>query len=214
MIEEHTPPKDNGIPVLGMPNVPSPLHGCAPRIIMGAAKWKLERVKCFMRADYKCEVCGRGLSIKEAECHELYKVDYKNLYSKFDHYVCICKDCHKACHSGRMLSLFTQKDRYNTKKRLLETAERTFKLVHQWNMEHIEQDPIKLCDTWVAWSEHPALRDAMLRLIDRYEIEFYRVPVESWLGDNWGKWYLEYEGKKYKTPYESMDDWEEKYRKK
>lgn len=212
-MKEWIAPTENGIPILGMPNVPQPLHGLAPRTIMHTNKWKLERTKCYMKADYICEICGKYTGAGKCDAHELYDVYYDKHYSKFVRLLCLCKECHQACHSGRNLALYIQGDKYTTKKYMLELAERTFKLVHQWNMYNIEKDPIKLCDTWLAWEAQPELTEDMTKLRDRYEIEFYQQPTNAWNKKSWSKWYLEYNDKKHPTPYESVKEWKEKYEK-
>lgn len=204
-------PNENGIQILTMPNIPHPLHGLAPRTIMGASRWKLTKTKEKMRADYHCEICGREFSINKLDVHEIYDVFYDERYSKFNRYVCACALCHQACHSGRNLALYTKGDKYTTKEYMLELAERTFRLVNQWNMQNIEKEPLKLCDTWLTWAKHPDLKEDIENYIDRYEIEFYKQPTDSWNEDNWDKWYLQYNGKKYPTLYKTIEEWKEKY---
>ena len=55
-------PKDNGVAILTMPNVPKPLHLLAPRTILGNKTWNSMRHYCYNQAHDHCEICGRDCS--------------------------------------------------------------------------------------------------------------------------------------------------------
>ena len=69
--------------ILAHSNIPKPLHGTAPRVILGDAWWDKERFEALRRHGYHCYACGNGAKQDKFEkrwlhCHECYGVDYKN----------------------------------------------------------------------------------------------------------------------------------------
>lgn len=95
--------------ILCHPNIPKPLHGIAPRIIMGQAWWDVERKKAYAHAGFKCEACGIDKRDAEfhqwLEAHEFYIFDYKKGTITFQRLVALCHSCHQFIHDGRMKML-------------------------------------------------------------------------------------------------------------
>lgn len=95
--------------LLLMPNVPKPLHGLAPRVIMGDKWWNHARKETYLKADNKCEACGtpkeQAHYHKWMEAHELYEYDFKAFVAVFVELICLCHACHNYIHSGRMQAL-------------------------------------------------------------------------------------------------------------
>lgn len=86
-------PEEGGVPIISMPNVPLPLHLCAPRTILGRRKWDEMRKACYEKADNTCEACGKVCLPRERDAHELYDIDFKNHTMTFNRCVCLCKAC-------------------------------------------------------------------------------------------------------------------------
>lgn len=203
------PPK-NDVRLLGMPNIPHPLHTLAPRTIMGNTAWNKVRIPEYERADYTCEVCGfKGEPGKaQIHLHEVYSIDYVKGTSTFERFVCLCRLCHVYwTHSGRALTMYKHGDPLYSKEKLLEGVEHGFKLISEYNKTHKRK--IYVFSAIAAYMEEPELKAPMEELINRYHIEFYK-PVAGKKQAAWGDWKLIWNGKEYKTPYADSKEWEEK----
>lgn len=95
--------------ILLLPPIPEPMHGMAPRVVLGASWWNRTRLAAYKSTDYHCVACGvfktDAKSRKWLECHEVYDIDY--LLGRMT-YVCavpLCHYCHNYCHPGRMKAL-------------------------------------------------------------------------------------------------------------
>ena len=88
------------------PNIPKPLHGVAPRVIMGAAWWSKTRKKAYQSTRYHCIACRvhktRAKSKRHLEAHECYNVDYLLGRMTYIKTVPLCNYCHSFIHSGRL----------------------------------------------------------------------------------------------------------------
>jgi hypothetical protein len=98
--------------LLLLPNIPKPLHGIAPRTIMGQSWWDEQRHKAYASLDYHCAACG-ALKGNESllfrgwlEAHEVYDIDYNHRVARFIEIVPLCVCCHMAIHTGRLTSLY------------------------------------------------------------------------------------------------------------
>jgi hypothetical protein len=96
--------------ILLHPNIPKPLHGIAPRVVLGEAWWNVERQKAYAAAGYCCEACGipKGQAAyhRWLEAHEFYKFQPGLL--KLERLVALCHACHNFIHDGRMRMLVSQ----------------------------------------------------------------------------------------------------------
>lgn len=197
-------PADTGIPLLTMPNIPRPLHGCPPRKFMGQSTWDRVRKRCYFDAGYKCEICGEEFVKPKYAAHELYTIDYKEGTSTFERCIAIDSCCHDFIHSGRLITMYKNKNPLYPKKYVLKTVEKGFKLIHKYNKEHPEA-PLRAYATFLEYLKTDLAFD-IGKLIDKYGIEFYAEPKHI---AKWENWRLIWNGKEYPTPYKSQSEWVE-----
>ncbi len=102
--------------VLLCPNIPKPMHGVAPRIVLGQEWWDGERTKAFRATAYHCIACGifkRGGRLPSRlfgnnrpphrlEGHEIYDIDYLMGRMYYKEAVPLCTPCHQFIHCGRL----------------------------------------------------------------------------------------------------------------
>ena len=95
--------------ILLHPNIPKPLHGISPRVVLGEAWWDIARQKAYLAADFHCEACG--VAKRDAryhnwlEAHEFYEYDYARGRLKLLRLTALCHACHNFIHDGRMRML-------------------------------------------------------------------------------------------------------------
>ena len=210
IITKYEPPEfELGDPrILAMPNVPKPCHKLAPRTVMGQKKWDEVRHEVYRRAGYKCEVCGCDVSdLYEKQAHELYRVNYPAGEVKLSRIYCLCQNCHSACHSGRLSTLYRKRSPIYPKAKVLEIAENAFSRVSAWDKEHGTHTPFYMA--WLTFLADPTIAPEMEELISKYGITFYDVadtPKKG--GAEWGQWHLTMGKQKYYPPYKDEKDWE------
>lgn len=103
------PPKWKRRPeVLLGPPIPLPMHGMAPRIVLGTKWWNRTRKAAYKSTDYHCTACGvhKSDAVKRwLEAHEMYETDYLLGKMVYLGAVPLCHLCHNYCHPGRMRHL-------------------------------------------------------------------------------------------------------------
>lgn len=212
-IDHWKAPPDNGVPLLTMPNCPLPLHSLAPRTIMGDYQWDKVRKRENMLQNYTCGISGVELGHGHTHLHEVYSIDWKNQTSKFERYVVLDPRLHtRFIHSGRALTLFEQDDPQMPKSAILTTLEYGFMLIQQWNMEHPDEEPLRVCSTILDWAKNPSLESRVNALIETYGIKFYDFDKSCFNKENWSKWKLIYNDKEYPTKFPTKKDWEEYFK--
>lgn len=86
------------------PQIPKPLHGVAPRVVMGQAWWDEVRHKCYRESGQQCACCAVFFKdvrdFPRPEAHETYSIDYKRGKATFTGVVALCHWCHMAIHVG------------------------------------------------------------------------------------------------------------------
>jgi hypothetical protein len=87
-------------------NIPKPMHGLAPRVVLGGPWWRKTRLAAYASTDFHCVACGVSKYVaayhKWLEGHEMYAVDYVKGRMKYLETVPLCHACHCYIHSGRM----------------------------------------------------------------------------------------------------------------
>lgn len=192
--------------ILTMPNIPKPLHGkgCQPRTILGSTSWDVMRKRCYYNADYRCEACGKDLDRGRCQAHELFSYDYVEGKAKFERCVCLCECCHlRGVHSGRLCTLY--KKGQASKRQVIEGAENLFKNISEWSKAHPSEPELRAFHAWLDFLKFPDLKDDMLALINKYNVQFY-LPVG---GKSWGEWSVKVGSREYKSPYHSEEEWKE-----
>ena len=201
-------PEGTGIPLITMPNVPRPLHGkgMQPRTIFGKSTWDFMRKSAYYNAGYKCEICGREPEKGDLHAHELFSYNYDKQTGKFERVVAICRTCHDGIHSGRLITMFKNKNPLYPKSYVLRVVENCFSLVHKYNLEH-KDEPLRVYGTYLEYVDIPELRDEMLSLIKKYDIKFYEEDVPK--HKRWKGWKVIVGKNTYNSPYKSQGDWQE-----
>lgn len=201
-------PKDTGVALLTMPNVPRPLHGLPPRVIMGKTAWDFVRKNCYYRAGYKCEICGEDFAdIKPRyAAHELYSYDYEKQEGVFERCVAICAKSHDFIHSGRLITMYKNGNLMYPKAYVLEVVEKGFKLIHDYNVTHPDEEPLRAYATFLEYLDTD-LRDDMVALIEKYDMKFYQEHIKK--NKQWKGWHLIYGNKRHESPYKSEKEWKE-----
>jgi hypothetical protein len=88
---------------------------------------------------------------------------------------------------------------------LLEGAEHAFKIIHDYNEDNPKAD-LRAYATFLEYLKHDELREPMEKLIEKYNIKFYK-EVEGMV--DWGDWKLLIGTDEYPTPYKNEKDWKE-----
>jgi hypothetical protein len=90
--------------VLAAPAIPLPMHGMAPRIVLGQDWWDRERKAAFHRTCQHCVACGAGRK-EPGRCqvlsgHECYAIDWERGRMTYVETVPLCERCHSFVHPG------------------------------------------------------------------------------------------------------------------
>ena len=92
--------------LLLLPQIPKPLHGVAPRIILGSVWWNQTRQEAYRSTNYQCEACGvpklSAAYHQWLEGHEVYRTDYVKGRLYYVRTVPLCHFCHNYIHVGRL----------------------------------------------------------------------------------------------------------------
>jgi len=98
--------------VLQCGRIPEPLHGVAPRVVLGAKWWNATRQAAYKSTAYHCVACGVHKADARhrqwLEGHELYEVDYLLGTMTYLETVPLCHFCHNYIHSGRLAALLDE----------------------------------------------------------------------------------------------------------
>ena len=100
-------------------NIPRPMFGMAPRVVLGSKWWNRTRKQAYKSNWYHCLACGiwkqKAKGRKWLEGHELYQVDYEVGKMHYLRTVPLCHYCHNYIHDGRMRALLQQEKLHHFK---------------------------------------------------------------------------------------------------
>ena len=209
-VDHYDVPEENDVRILTMPNVPTPLHLCAPRTLLGSHTWNAMRKYCYEQANDTCEACGYCPENKRnRHSHEAYSIDYATQTATFKRTICLCSKCHLQCiHTGRALTMYKKNSPLMTKEMLLDGAEHAYSLIDKWNREHPDDEPLRLYSVWLEYEKYPELKDKMVELRKKYNTKFYTVSNHWFNKEHWGNWKLVIGNKAWPTPYADHAAWE------
>lgn len=164
--------------ILLCPNVPKPMHGVAPRVILGDKWWNTTRQAAYRSTNYHCVACGvykyDARSRQWLEGHELYQIDYARGRMLYLETVPLCHFCHAYIHDGRL-------------QHLLERGE-----IHQAKYIAIIQHGDRV------------LRDAGLIKPSHFDRDY--IIVNGVLAP-WHRWRLILNGKQYPPKFKTPEAW-------
>jgi hypothetical protein len=81
--------------------IPSPLHGTAPRSILGEEWWQKTRSAAYLKNNWCCHACGAKPEANHPlEAHECYEFDYAKGRATYIETVALCRKCHQFIHLG------------------------------------------------------------------------------------------------------------------
>lgn len=164
-------------------NIPKPMHGVAPRVVLGQKWWDRERRECYERAEFFCQACGvhklRAKYHQWLEAHECYDVDWAKGRMKYAECVALCHFCHNYIHSGRLQAL-------------LEKGE-----IHHHKFAAIRQHGDGVLAAAGLAKESYDVRDARIK----------KMVMNGQVAE-WGKWRLVIGRKTYKPLYPTKEAWE------
>ena len=100
--------------LLLLPQIPQPMHGLAPRVILGKQWWDKIRKEAYRKLWFHCMACGTHKSevkgnSKWLDAHEKYDINYTIGRTYFVEAVPLCPFCHAFIHSGRLQALLDKR---------------------------------------------------------------------------------------------------------
>lgn len=193
--------------ILQHSNIPKPLHGMAPREILGKAWWDKTRKAVYAKQDFKCIACGvHKMDAKyhnHIEAHEYYDMDYAKGCMEIKEIVGLCHSCHAYIHSGRT-NMMMQSGKIG-QQRALGIMRHGFKVLKKAGLEPWHGH----CQTYLNMLDFLGLP------IDKSLISTTkRLTREQDVGkiqQNWSKWHLIIDGERHYGKFKSMQEWENHY---
>ncbi len=175
--------------ILCQPNIPKPLHGLAPRTIMGQEWWDIERNKAYASTDYHCTVCGvhkrDAKKHQWLEAHEFWDIDYSTGICEIKKIIPLCHYCHSFIHSGR-LSMIMGTDK--SKKEVAEILEHGFKILSENNLKCFPS----------------TLKLAEYINCKTFGVKSYTLPKHE---TKWEDYVLKFNGKIFKSKFKNYNEW-------
>lgn len=176
--------------ILSHPNIPKPLHGIAPRVILGKDWWDATRQKAYKSTDYHCVACGVAKSEAKKhqwlEAHEYWNINYQKGICEVVSIEPLCHYCHMFIHSGRLSMIMGEEVLY---KEALEVLEHGFKI--------LAKNKLKCFPFTYEFAKAIGAKT--------HGVKPYKIKENPNI--NWGDWRLILEGKEYKSNFENEEVW-------
>lgn len=180
--------------ILCHPNIPKPLHGVAPREIKGTEWWDTTRKEAYRSTNYHCVACGvhksEAKKHKWLEAHEYWKIDYNTGICEITSIEPLCHYCHNFIHSGRLSVIINKEKTVDEVKEILEHG---FNILSKNNLKAFPYT-LTLAKTLKA---------------NTYNVEAYELITNPDI--KWSDFKLIFEGKEYKSKFNSQLEWQNFY---
>ena len=182
--------------ILTQPHVPKPLHGVAPREIMGQQWWDIQRQGVYASTLYHCAACGvhksQAKGKQHLEAHEAWEIDYNNGIATIKDIVPLCHYCHNFIHTGRLAAIL---DKEKTTQEIRDILEHGFKI--------LADNKLKCFPFTLLFAQEIGAKTFKVK---PYKTPLYDVP--------WGEWKLVWRGEEYRSKFASQQEWSNFYAKK
>jgi hypothetical protein len=165
--------------ILCHPHIPKPLHGVAPREIMGKDWWDKTRQEVYASTNYHCACCGvhksNAKKHKWLEAHEFWNIDYSTGKCTISSIEPLCHYCHNFIHSGRLSVIIGKEKSYTEVKDILQ---------HGFNV--LKNKGLKVFEF--------TYKLAKSMNVDTYDVEYYTIESSV----SWDEFHLIWNNQQYK----------------
>lgn len=179
--------------ILTQPNIPKPIHGIAPRTIMGQTWWNKTRQAVYATTDYHCIACGVAKADARAhawlEAHELWTIDYKKGTAEVKAIEPLCHYCHNFIHSGRLTAILGK-----------EKSEQEVKNILEHGFKVLSDNKLNCFPVTLELAEQIGA--------NTFGVTAYDMPEST---VKWEDWKVLFEGKEYKSKFANYEEWEAHY---
>ena len=175
--------------ILTHPHIPKPLHGLAPRSIMGDVWWNTIRKEVYASSAFHCVACGvhksKAKKHQWLEAHEFWNINYETGLYEISSIEPLCHYCHNFIHSGG-LSMIIGKEKY--KSEIIEILEHGLKILSENKLQCF-----------------PFTLDFAKSLgCKTFGVKAYSINENHKL--KWSDWKLVWEGKTYKSKFKNQQE--------
>lgn len=184
------------------PNIPKPLHGVAPRVVMGKKWWDEKRQAAYAKNNQHCWACGthksEALIRQWLEAHEAYSIDYAKGIVELHEIVALCHCCHNFIHSGRLWALLKR----------AEIRVSLFEMVMQRGLRVLEDAGLTpWWGTLMNWLQF----DQRLPDWGAFDQVAHLIPENELECATWSSWRLVIDGQAFPPEHETFLAWQEHY---
>jgi hypothetical protein len=180
--------------ILCHPNIPKPLHGVAPRAIMGEEWWDKTRKEVYKRYSFHCIACGvwkpDAKKHQWLEAHEFYNINYSTGVVQIMSIEPLCHYCHNFIHSGRLESLIDKGE--------ITPDEGKEILAHGFAI--LKKHKLKCFPGTLTLAEKIGA--------ETFGVKAYR---EEPCGVSWKQWRLLWQNEFYHSKFKNYEEWEQFY---
>ena len=186
--------------LLTHPQIPQPLHGLAPRTLLGKEWWNAQRQAAYAKTRHRCAACGvhylQAAYVQRLEAHECYRIEYQRGRAELQEVVALCHRCHSFIHSERLWWMYQQRK---------VSAAKIFDVLHHG---------FELLRTRHLVPFHATVAIAM-QLPNAQQLhipEYMKIPPSrSVQAAEWAAWRLVINGVEYPSKFKDYAEWERYY---